>query len=138
MVDTTLLLRKISELDEYVDQLQEYRTVSVRRYAADWKTQRIVERTLQMAIETCLDLAGHIVSDQGWRAPDGYADLFKVLAEKKAIGKALLPRLEKMARFRNVIVHRYDRVDAAIVVEILKKHVQDFTAFKKAVLKLIG
>lgn len=43
-----------------------------------------------------------------------------------------------MARFRNVIVHRYDRIDAAIVVEILKKHLQDFTAFKKSVLKLIG
>jgi len=138
MVDRTLILRKISELDEYLGQLQEYRSLTAGKYLGDWKTQRIVERTLQMAIETCLDVASHLVSDRGWRTPDGYADTFRVLAENKAIGKSLLPKLERMAGFRNVVVHRYDRIDAAIVVDLLKKHLVDFVAFETAVIKVLN
>jgi uncharacterized protein YutE (UPF0331/DUF86 family) len=36
-----------------------------RRTRADWKTQRIVDRTLQIAIEACLDVASHVVADRG-------------------------------------------------------------------------
>lgn len=44
MVDRTLLLRKLSELDEYMGQLREYHGLSARKYRADWRTLRIVER----------------------------------------------------------------------------------------------
>ena len=47
----------------------EYRDLTVERYRADWKTQRIVERTLQMTIEVCLDIASHVVADRGLHAP---------------------------------------------------------------------
>ena len=61
MVDRDLLRRKLSELSEYVRQVSEYRDLTVKQYRADWKTQRIVERTPQMAIEVCVDVASHVV-----------------------------------------------------------------------------
>ena len=57
MVDESLILRKISQLDEYRKQLKEYESINIDDYSGDWKIQRIVERTLQMMIETCLVLA---------------------------------------------------------------------------------
>ena len=83
MVDRDLVLRKLSDLDEYQNQLLEFKGLTVKQYRDDWKKQRIVERTLQIMIETCLDIANHIVSDQGYRAPVSYADIFKVLGENK-------------------------------------------------------
>ena len=87
MVDDAVVLRKLSELDTYLHQVREYAGATLREYQAEWKTQRIVERTLQMMIETCTDIAGHIVSDKGMRAPTGYADTFRVLQENKIIGR---------------------------------------------------
>jgi uncharacterized protein YutE (UPF0331/DUF86 family) len=55
VVDRDLLRRKLAELSEYVTQVSEYRDLTAERYRADWKTQRIVERTLQMAIEACVE-----------------------------------------------------------------------------------
>jgi uncharacterized protein YutE (UPF0331/DUF86 family) len=55
VIDRDLLLRKLADLAQYVDQVSEFRSVSVEDYRRNWKTQRIVERTLQMAIEACLD-----------------------------------------------------------------------------------
>ena len=50
MVDKDLILRKLAALDLYVSQLSEYTDITVEQYRRDWKTQRIIERTLQMAI----------------------------------------------------------------------------------------
>jgi uncharacterized protein YutE (UPF0331/DUF86 family) len=38
----------------------------------------------------------------------------------------------KMAKFRNIVVHQYETVDAEIVVLILRKHLDDFEKFSKA------
>ena len=137
MVDKTLILRKLAELEEYLKQVKEYVKITVARYSKDWKTQRIVERTLQMMIETCVDIAGHIISDKGYRVPTAYADTFRVLYENNILNKELFKVMEKMAKFRNVIVHHYDKVDTEIVVEILRNDLEDFVAFKEAILKAI-
>lgn len=45
--------------------------------------------------------------------------------------------MEIMVKFRNVIVHQYDRVDAEIVVGILKRDLENFLSYKKAVIDFI-
>ena len=42
--------------------------------------------------------------------------------------------MEKMAKFRNVVVHQYEKVDAEIVIVILKRHLKDFNKFKDVIL----
>src|SRR3990172_11576292 len=101
LVDKAVVLRKLSELETYLKQVREYSGITLQVYQADWKTQRIVERTLQMMVETCADIAGHIVSDRGMRAPTGYADTFSVLRENGIIATDLCGSMEKMAKFRN-------------------------------------
>jgi uncharacterized protein YutE (UPF0331/DUF86 family) len=137
MVDKNLVLRKLADLGDLRGQLLEYQAITARRYAADWKTQRIVERTLQMMVEICLDVANHVISDKGYRRPVGYADHFTVLRENGVLSARLTARLVKMAKFRNLIVHNYDRIDAPIVVGILKKNLSDFEAFQKAVVDFL-
>lgn len=137
MVDKLLVGRKLAEIEVYLNQIKEYSAISVATYDNDWKTQRIVERTLQILIEICIDVANHLISDKNMRLPTGYADTFKVLMENKVISKELCKTMEKMAKFRNVIVHQYEKIDSAIVVSILHKNIGDFEKYKKAVLKIL-
>ena len=137
MVDEALILRKLAELDQYYKQLKEYENTTVDQYSDDWKIQRIIERTLQMMIETCVDIAGHIISDKGFRIPKSYADTFKVLLEEKILSRKLSAVMEKMAKFRNIVVHHYDKVDAEIVAAILKNDLADFVSYKEAIIELI-
>ena len=137
MVDHHLILRKISELEQYLFQIREYSDISLSKYANDWKVQRIAERTLQMMIETCLDIASHIISDEKYRTPENYADMFRILSENKILNKSLLTALEKMAKFRNYVVHHYDKIDPDIVVNILHKHLDDFEKFESSVIRYL-
>ena len=134
MVNETLILRKLSELEQYSGQITEFKEITVNAYENDWKLQRIIERTLQMMIETCVDIAGHIISDNNFRIPDSYADTFKVLSDNKIIPEGLCQAMVQISKFRNIIVHHYDRVDAEIVVGILRKRLDDFNSYKKSIL----
>jgi len=137
VVDKTLILRKLSALDEYLEQIGEYAAIAVEAYAGDWKVQRIVERTLQMMIETCLDIAGHIISDEKWRVPETYADVFRTLVKNGVLSGARLDAFEKMAQFRNIVVHDYESIAPEIVVGILKTNLQDFGEFKASVIRYL-
>jgi uncharacterized protein YutE (UPF0331/DUF86 family) len=125
-------------METYLSQIREYSKISVTAYKNDWKIQRIVERTLQILIELCIDIANHLISDKGMRLPTGYADTFKVLAENRIISKNLFKTMEKMAKFRNVVVHQYEKIEPLIVVSILHKNLDDFEKYKKAIVKYLS
>ena len=133
MVDETLILKKLASLTEYRRQLDEYSTLTVAGYRADWKVQRIVERTLQMMIELCADIAGHIIADRSLRIPETYADTFRVLGENAILAPEQTAVMEKMAK----LVHQYEAVDAEIVILVLQKHLIDFDLFKDNIVKLL-
>jgi uncharacterized protein YutE (UPF0331/DUF86 family) len=129
VVDRDLVLRKLADLDLYLTQIAEYRGIQLDDYRGDWKVQRIVERTLQMAIEVCLDVATHVIADRGLRVPATYAEAFDVLAEAGLLPGAERDTMVRMVGFRNVVVHEYARVDAEIVVRILREHLDDLAGF---------
>jgi uncharacterized protein YutE (UPF0331/DUF86 family) len=137
MVDKTLILRKLSDLDHYHKQIKEFEKTTVAQYSADWKIQRIVERTLQIMVETCVDIASHIISDRQCRMPKSYSDTFKILYEEKIVSEQLHNVLGKMAKFRNVVVHQYDKVDAEIVIGILRRDLKDFESYKDAIVTFL-
>ena len=45
--------------------------------------------------------------------------------------------MQKMARFRNIIVHQYEDLNAAIVVEIVRNRTGDFSEYAQAVLRYL-
>lgn len=135
MVDQMLVLKKLASLAEYRMQVAEFSMMTVDAYRSDWKVQRIVERTLQMMIELCADVAGHLIADRGLRTPETYADTFRVLGENAILSAEQTAVMEKMAKFRNIVVHQYETVDAEIVVLVLQKHLDDFDRFSSAIVR---
>lgn len=138
MVDKLLIGRKLAQIDTYLEQIREYSKVSLSAYKNDWKIQRVVERTLQILIELCIDVANHLISDKNMRLPTGYADTFRVLVENGIISENLFKKMEKMAKFRNIIVHQYEKIEPSIVVSILRKNLGDFEKYKRSIVKYLS
>lgn len=137
MVDKILIMRKLTELETYIKQIQEYSTITVKEYSKDWKIQRIIERTLQMMIELCVDIANHIIADKKYRVPTSYSDTFQVFEEEGTISKKQYKTMKNMAQFRNIIVHHYDKIDETIVVNILRRNLKEFFEYRDSILKII-
>ena len=137
MVDRDLILRRLANLDMYLEQLAPYRGIDIDVYGQDWKTQRIVERTLHLAIETCMDLADHLVADRRLRIPETGAESFEILAGADLLPRALGAALASMVGFRNILVHDYTRLDPVIVTRVLRTDLSDLERFRDAMRALV-
>jgi len=91
-----------------------------------------------MMIELCADIANHVISDEFLRTPETYSDTFRVLAENNILTADQLSVMEKMAKFRNIVVHQYESVDAEIVILVLRRHLNDFSQFSDSVVQFIN
>jgi uncharacterized protein YutE (UPF0331/DUF86 family) len=137
MVDRDLVLRRLAMLEAYLEQLGPYRGIDIEGYRQDWRTQRIVERTLHLAIETCMDVADHIVADRRLRVPETGAESFEILAEANLVPQELGTSLASMVGFRNILVHDYTRLDPTIVIRVLRTDVDDLSRFREAVRAIV-
>jgi len=80
-----------------------------------------VLREFQIAIEACLDIAAHIISEKGWKSPEKYRDIVDILVKNKIIPEDYGRIFKKIIAFRNIIVHEYLEVDLKIVYQNLNK-----------------
>lgn len=137
MVDNAVVERLLVQLEEYLRDLDEAKLrYSLEDFMGNKVIRRYAERTLQIAIEACLDLASHIISYRGLREPLDNKDCFQVLLENKLLPVALAESLKRMAQFRNVVVHDYIRIDPEIVYRIVQENIPDIVAFAQVVIEM--
>ena len=82
-----------------------------------------------VAIEAAIDICNHVISQNGYRVPEDYADTFQVLAEQGVFDKEFSDELKEMGKFRNRLVHIYWEVDDERVYELLRSRLGDFKMF---------
>lgn len=129
ILERLLLLRdEIAYLKHERDGLRTF-----REYQDNKRLRKAIERSLQVAVEVCLDIGRRIIALEGFRYPETNQDVFQILREEKIVPEDLLTTLREMARFRNLIVHDYAKIDNARVYGILKKRLGDFGAFAEAI-----
>ncbi|MCD6408339.1 DUF86 domain-containing protein, partial [bacterium] len=87
--------------------------------------------------EGVIDISNHIIARRKGRAPLDYADTFNVLLEMGIICEKLAEKLKKMAKFRNLLVHLYWKVDNKRVFRIIKENLEDIKEFLNIILSEI-
>jgi len=75
------------------------------------------------AAQGCIDLAHHIVADDGLRVPQTYRAAFDSLLEAGWIEPDLAARLASWAGLRNVIAHGYLAIDLKLVCAAIAERV---------------
>lgn len=90
-----------------------------------------------IAIEAALGLCYHVAARQLQKVPEEYAECFRLLHEAGIIPAALSERLQRMARFRNLLVHMYWKVDYNRVYDVLQEDLGDLRAFCVALARLV-
>jgi uncharacterized protein YutE (UPF0331/DUF86 family) len=138
VVDRVLIERILTDINANVTILKNARDIDWQKYQQDMRTRRFVERTLHILIEACIDIAQHIISDERLREPSSYRDTFAVLAEAGILDQEDLLHFEKMASFRNMIVHYYERLDDAVVYGVFKNNLADFDVFIKRIVDYLA
>lgn len=96
--------RILSKLDEMIKYVEELRSMLPEKeeYHRDLIKRRACEKTVEVAIESLIDVSAMIVSAQKFGLPANEENIFDILVEKKILSKELGEKL-KDNEFENSI-----------------------------------
>ena len=126
-----VILKKFAVLETELARLRALGAITPAQLDAEHFLKHGIERALQICVEIVVDVAQRILSIEG-RSPTPTA--FDAMSGLESLGVIVsAERYRAMIQFRNFVVHRYERVDSAVLVQILRQHLGDLEAFRDEV-----
>lgn len=113
--------------------LRELGQLPEAQFLEDFRNTESAKYLLIVATEAVIDICNHIVARREGRAPEDYADCFAVLIDLQVINVSLAERLQRMARFRNLLVHLYWKVENERVYQIIQTALQDLDEYRQQI-----
>ena len=130
-----VIAQKLQNLDTILIELRSLGCLTVQELDQDWRTKRAVERSLQILVEIVIDVCQRVLSLSGQTPATTGGD-----AVDRVIQMGILDRYDayfKMVQFRNFVVHRYERVDNAVLLDMVNRRLVDFERFHNEILAYV-
>lgn len=137
MVDKEVVLPRLQKLDEILSELKRFNYLTLTEFKKEKVIRGYIERNLELAAETMIDIGNHFISFHRWTRPDSYKKIFEVLSQEKVIPKKLAEELADIASFRNILVHFYLKLDIEKVYEHFKNDQKPLKSFALAIHRFI-
>ena len=90
---------------------------------------------MHLAIQNCMDIAAHMISEEGLGVPGSAAEMFYLLQENGFLPAELTGKMVKAVGFRNLLVHEYEKIDLQRLHQAAEKNVDDLKEFLSVVFK---
>jgi uncharacterized protein YutE (UPF0331/DUF86 family) len=125
--------KKLRVIEEMISEIERWNIVSFEMLRENVMLQRAVERDLQIAIEAVIDIVQRVLAIEKQTPSGTSADAIKKVQELGIIPAH--PAYVEMVKFRNFIVHRYEKIDLEIVYATVKNKLPLFKEFVDAIRK---
>lgn len=133
MVKRIVLNKKVNNLLRNLEKLKIRKSLTREQFLKNSDVQDIILFNLQQAIQRCIDIGTHVISDEGWEIPGSFSEVFRLLAEKKVISDLTMEKMIRISGFRNLVVHQYEDIDLNIVYEIYHEKIGDIEEYLAAI-----
>jgi len=138
LVDCTIIIAKAGSVKRHLARIIEKRKVNFPDFAKDLDCQESILFNLQMAIQNCIDIAAHIISEEGFGMPDSTNEMFYFLEENGFLTHTITEKMVKAVGFRNLIVHEYGKVELKQVYDIAQEEIKDLNEFLANIFKKLN
>ncbi len=133
MVNKDLLAAKLTELAARVARVRSHLPSSARELGADPDALDLVAFNLMLSVQSCADIAGHLIADEGWPAPRTLGESFSRLRERGVISTETSDRLRMAVGLRNIVAHGYAGLDVELCFTAAASGLDDLTTFAEEV-----
>ena len=138
VVDRDLILAKASSVKRHLKRVIEKRNIDLQTFLKDIDCQESILFNLQMAIQNCIDVAAHIISEEGFGVAGSTNEMFYLLEENGYLDTDLTEKMVKAVGFRNLIVHEYGKVELKQVFEVAQNNIEDLNEYLRSIFKKLG
>jgi uncharacterized protein YutE (UPF0331/DUF86 family) len=138
-LDPEAIAQKLSRMVERIQKLKRFESMSLDEYLQDTLSQLVIERLLELVIESALSINKTLLKRGANIIPQSSSESFKnfesfiLVGEYGFIPQQLAAQLAPSGSFRNVLAHEYDDIDPAQVYEALQKALRQYPLYVKAI-----
>lgn len=137
-MDALVLTQKIESLRRCIKRVEEKTPDSFESLIEDADLQDILVLNLTRAVQLCVDIGSHIISQSNESAPATMGEVFSALERMDIISASTSESMKKAVGFRNVAVHNYDAINWEIVFSICRKSVPQFQQFVRDISAVVN
>ncbi|GGX58356.1 type VII toxin-antitoxin system HepT family RNase toxin [Saccharospirillum salsuginis] len=130
-----VILNKVATIERCVQRAREEYEAEPETFATNFTRQDAAILNIQRACEAALDIGHYLIRRDKLGIPQGARDVFSLLERAQWIDSGMSESLKRMVGFRNIAVHDYRALQLPIVTTIIEKHLDDFLAFGRVMLK---
>jgi len=138
MIDRDLVLAKAGSVKRHIDRIKAKSVADMAIFLRDLDRQESVAFNMHLAIQNCMDIAAHIISEEGMGLPSSAGDMFFLLHENGYLSAELAERMVKAVGFRNLLVHEYEKIDLQRLHQAAEKNIDDLMLFLSSIFRKLG
>jgi uncharacterized protein YutE (UPF0331/DUF86 family) len=106
-----ILLRKLLGCRDRIARVRAALPAEPRAILADERLEAFISFNLFLLLQDSIDLAAHLIAEQGLGVPDSHRGAFEILAAKGFLSRDIAEGMGAMASLRNRIAHAYGDLD---------------------------
>jgi uncharacterized protein YutE (UPF0331/DUF86 family) len=129
-MDRLFLEKKISTLAEKISKLGNLvagrDADEIRR---DEMRMDAIERNFQLSVDLMVDINTHIIKAGNLGTVDDFQSTFIMLGDSRVLDKDFATRVAPIVGARNMLVHRYEKLDKDLFLKNLKNNFSDFKTY---------
>ncbi len=131
MIDKELVKNKMSDIQGYYKELELILAEDARKIIDDNLKLRSAERLFQLIVDAAIDINTHIILESDFSVPNDYQSTFINLAENKIFPMEFALKIAPSVGLRNLIVHKYGKVDLKRMVNDIKNEIGEYLEYLK-------
>jgi len=128
-VRVTLIQTKIADIQDNLHIVKQHLPQTVDQFRALGIIKDGIYKKIEFCIEIIYDICAVVNTDLQLGIPEGDESIIDHLHKQHILSLDLSETLKDMKGFRNILVHRYGRIDDDIAFTILSSHMNDFYRF---------
>lgn len=125
----SLIKTKIKEIGESLDMIEEYLPDDLEEFLSLGIIKDGIYKRLEFCIENVFDICAVLNADYNLGIPGSDEDIVDNLIRNKILPEEMKGKLGSMKGFRNIIVHRYGKLDDDLAFSIASENLGDFYEF---------
>lgn len=133
MINRELIKNKMNDIQGYLQELSPLLKEESREVIENNLKLHTVERLFQLIVDTSIDINTHIITQLSLQVPDDYQSTFTTLAQSKVVRMDFALKIGPAVGLRNLVVHKYGKVDIKRMVEDIKNNIGDFVEYLKQI-----
>ncbi|WP_110650217.1 type VII toxin-antitoxin system HepT family RNase toxin [Salinicola peritrichatus] len=129
-----VLINKAATIERCIARAREEYAKDPATFVADFTRQDAAILNIQRACEAALDMGHYLIRRERLGVPQSSRDVFTLLARAAWIDAETADVMRRMVGFRNIAVHDYQKLQSAITVAIVERHLHDFLRYTEQLL----